>query len=91
MGTAGRKELAPIREQILALNEFLTLRNGSNTKASNFFVPESSDNFMTFSKQFSDHICPFNCISIYQDPVVQSIVSLTSSLRGQLVKCFTTL
>ena len=24
-------------------------------------------------------------------PVVQSIVSLTSSLRGQLVKCFTTL
>ena len=26
-----------------------------------------------------------------QDPVVQSIVSLTSSLRGQLVKCFTTL
>ena len=30
---------------------------------------------------------------IYTDlgPVVQSIVSLTSSLRGQLVKCFTTL
>ena len=26
-----------------------------------------------------------------QSPVVQSIVSLTSSLRGQLVKCFTTL
>ena len=26
-----------------------------------------------------------------QWPVVQSIVSLTSSLRGQLVKCFTTL
>ena len=26
-----------------------------------------------------------------QDPVVQNIVSLTSSLRGQLVKCFTTL
>ena len=25
-----------------------------------------------------------------QGPVVQSIVSLTSSLRGQLVKCFTT-
>ena len=29
--------------------------------------------------------------AIYQGPVVQSIVSLTSSLRGQLVKCFTTL
>ena len=26
-----------------------------------------------------------------QGPVVRSIVSLTSSLRGQLVKCFTTL
>ena len=30
-------------------------------------------------------------IDITLDPVVQSIVSLTSSLRGQLVKCFTTL
>ena len=27
----------------------------------------------------------------YLDPVVQSMVSLTSSLRGQLVKCFMTL
>ena len=26
-----------------------------------------------------------------QGPVVQSIVSLTSSLRGQLIKCFKTL
>ena len=26
-----------------------------------------------------------------QGPVVQSIVSLTSSLKGQLIKCFTTL
>ena len=26
-----------------------------------------------------------------QGPVVQSIVSLTSSLRGQLIMCFTTL
>ena len=30
-------------------------------------------------------------LSVDQGPVVQSIVSLTSSLRGQLVKCFTTL
>ena len=28
---------------------------------------------------------------IHMGPVVQSIVSLTSLLRGQLVKCFTTL
>ena len=28
---------------------------------------------------------------IYQGPVVQSIVSLTSSLRGQLIECFVTL
>ena len=27
----------------------------------------------------------------YQGPVVQSIITLTSSLRGQLIKCFTTL
>ena len=30
-------------------------------------------------------------IVLKQGPVVQSILSLTSSLRGQLVKCFTTL
>ena len=30
-------------------------------------------------------------VSKYLSPVVQSIVSLTGSLRGQLVKCFTTL
>ena len=30
-------------------------------------------------------------ISTILGPVVQSIVSLTSSLRGQLVKCFMTL
>ena len=29
--------------------------------------------------------------TVHLGPVVQSIVSLTSSLRGQLVKCFTTL
>ena len=29
--------------------------------------------------------------TIYLGPVVQNVVSLTSSLRGQLVKCFTTL
>ena len=28
---------------------------------------------------------------IYEGPVVQSILSLTSLLRGQLIKCFTTL
>ena len=30
-------------------------------------------------------------MNIVQGPVAQSIVSLTSSLRGQLLKCFTTL
>ena len=29
-----------------------------------------------------------NISNTHQGPVVQSIVSLTSSLRGQLVKCF---
>ena len=30
-------------------------------------------------------------MSVIQGPVVQSIISLMSSLRGQLVKCFMTL
>ena len=33
----------------------------------------------------------FFILTHHQGPVVQSIVSLTSSLRGQLIKCFTTL
>ena len=33
----------------------------------------------------------FYQIHVHLGPVVQSIVSLTSLLRGQLVKCFTTL
>ena len=35
----------------------------------------------------------FRCVAHFIElgPVVQSIVSLTSSLRGQLIKCFTTL
>ena len=32
----------------------------------------------------------FNLGYNIQGPVIQSILSLTSSLRGQLVKCFTT-
>ena len=32
-----------------------------------------------------------NYVVVELGPVVQSMVSLTSSLRGQLVKCFTTL
>ena len=32
-----------------------------------------------------------NAMIIKQGPVVQSIFSLTSSLRGQLIKCFMTL
>ena len=38
------------------------------------------------------HPANFECLdqTVDQGPVVQSLVSLTSSLRGQLVKCFTT-
>ena len=32
-----------------------------------------------------------SCRVIFLGPVAQSIISLTSSLRGQLVKCFMTL
>ena len=56
-------------------------------KASNFFFKVSKSKGLTsFDK------IPY--IAIYADdqgPVVQSIVSITSSLRGQLVKCFMTL
>ena len=56
--------------------------------------------FETSSKLyvFSNHnvyFCSFSqslyFVLLILGPVVQSIVSLTSSLRGQLVKCFTTL
>ena len=37
------------------------------------------------------YLAYFLCFDSNQGPVVQSMVRLTSSLRGQLVKCFTTL
>ena len=44
------------------------------------------------------NLCTVNCLYLEVEahlkllgPVVQSIVSLTCSFRGQLVKCFTTL
>ena len=37
------------------------------------------------------HVATSRVIGVHQGPVVQSIVSLTSSLRGQLVKCLTAL
>ena len=39
---------------------------------------------------FQDLQAAMTICSLLLGPVVQSIVSLTSSLRGQLVKCFTT-
>ena len=62
----------------------------------NFGVPKTMTSYQPLS---------FSCYSVHsfyffvrdfvvelleQGPVVQSMVSLTSSLRGQLVKCFTT-
>ena len=38
-----------------------------------------------------EKVLPGMILYVYQGPVVQSIVSLTSSLRRELVKCFTTL
>ena len=43
------------------------------------------------SKLFPLRVDPFWKSFSVQGPVVQSIVSLTSSLSGQLVKCFMTL
>ena len=44
-----------------------------------------------FDKVLYISIHKFTVILNVLVPVVQSIVSLTSSLRGQLVKCFVTL
>ena len=41
-------------------------------------------------KNMETHIT-LELISVFLGPVVQSIISLTSSLRGQLIKHFTTL
>ena len=40
---------------------------------------------------WNDHLCKVLFITVKQGPVVQSIISLMSSLRGQLVKDFMTL
>ena len=43
-------------------------------------------NHIVVFKIYMNYLC-----RIYLGPVVQSIISLTSSLRGQIVKCFTIL
>ena len=45
----------------------------------------------SFSKKNFVNLCAHTVHSKTRAPVVQSIVSLTSSLRGQLIKCFFTL
>ena len=44
----------------------------------------------SFGNIFFNKAFPAKVLAIL-GPVVQSIISLTSSLRGELVKCFTTL
>ena len=46
--------------------------------------------FLSFHASF-DGILSDESNNKYLGPVVQSIVSLTNTLRGQLVKCFATL
>ena len=50
-----------------------------------YYIPINDTPFEQHVFCSSDTERPIN-----QSPVVQSIVSLTSSLRGQLVKCFAT-
>ena len=47
--------------------------------------------FISMLKQSRVNVVRPPSDAIHLGPVVQSIVNLTSSLRGQLVKCFTTL
>ena len=51
-------------------------KQATNPNSSSSLLKQSSENYMYAEDKLG--------------PVVQSIVSLTSSLRGQLVKCFTT-
>ena len=51
-------------------------------------LQSSSDKrIQVINERYTRIILPYFCLG----PVVQCILSLTSSLRGQLVKCFTTL
>ena len=54
-----------------------------------FIIPSGKSDQRGILVEWLDVLC-YGAES-HQGPVVQSIVSLTSSLRGQLVKCFTTL
>ena len=47
--------------------------------------------YIKFIRRDQKQCCNVEACRVNQGPVVQSIVSLTSSLRGQLVKCFRTL
>ena len=65
----------------LKLIRLQDLLNKAHRSIDNFFGRTDAINLFGTITSMSDNI---------QDPV-QSIVSLTSSLGGQLVKCFTTL
>ena len=54
-----------------------------------FIIYLSIFSFILFLSEHVHSFCSFN--KNEQGPVVQSIISLTSSLRGQLFKCFMTL
>ena len=63
----------------------LDVYRGRKTTTQQHNLKESCDFFLRTN--FTKNTALFT----NQGPVVQSIGSLTSSLRGQLVKCFTTL
>ena len=65
------------------------LRNITYNLVSPLFPENGYNGFSTFFFQRETRFVTSRMLFAFLGPVVQSIVSLTSSLRGQLVKCFT--
>ena len=76
----------------LGLNNFIScidITAHSQVSLSRTLMPQSTLLYKNVIWTHSTFQCTFHLKLLA--PVVQSIISLTSSLRGQLVKCFTTL
>ena len=73
-------QLQPVCGSITSVTQFQTKSSNSKSRR------EEAE-----AQKQLDHKVSYHLSLELQGPVVQSIVSLTSPLRGQLVKCFTTL
>ena len=81
---------------IVSLLDILPLKHLQEIRYQQLYSDKTATYFIQFIVEcvvrmsVLDHVCMKPSL-LYQGLVVQSIVSLTSSLRAQLVKCFRTL